>query len=52
MNNESTEDLMMRAAHRLSFGASLEEVAAALRAEGHGEEVIFLVITAATILAR
>lgn len=52
MNNTSTEELMVRAAHRMSFGVSAEEIAAGFRAEGYSEEVVLLVIVAARILAR
>jgi hypothetical protein len=52
MNTAQTEELIGRAATRMSFGVSAEEVAAGFRAEGHAEEVIFLVLAAARILAR
>jgi hypothetical protein len=51
MNTAQTEELISLAAHRIAFGVPAEEVAAGLRALGHGEEVVFLVIAAARILA-
>ncbi len=52
MNTETTEEMIHMAAHRLAFGVSVEEVAAGLRALGNSEEVVFLVVTAAKLLAR
>ena len=43
---------MQRAASMLCFGVEAVDVAAIFRAEGSSEETIYLVITAARILAR
>jgi hypothetical protein len=51
MNTAQTEKLIRLAAHRIAFGVPAEEVATGLRAQGHDEEAIFLVIAAARILA-
>ena len=52
MNNENTEEMITRAAHRIGFGVPANEVADGLRAEGNSDEVVFLVITAAQLLAK
>jgi len=52
MNTEETEIQMQRAASMLCFGVEAVDVAAIFRAEGSSEETIYLVITAARILAR
>ncbi len=52
MNTTHTEEMITRAAHRLAFGVPANEVAEGLRAEGNSDEVVFLVITAAKLLAK
>ena len=52
MNTENTEEMITRAAHRLAFGVPANEVIDGLRAEGNSDEVVFLVVTAAKLLAK
>jgi hypothetical protein len=52
MNTENTEEMITMAAHRLAFGVPADEVAEGLRSAGNSDEVVFLVITAAKLLAK
>ncbi len=52
MNTENTEEMINMAAHRLAFGVSVEDVAAGLRALGNSEVAVFLIVTAAKLLAK